>query len=168
MGHHDLGWWAFIISIVALVAAYPSSLLANLTTPFIVTWFVRWSRSSLENRIAGLERTLQDLEKEPPIDEAQEQILWGIKHAKITVLGAVSNIAIIIYFALKAIPGISVDGLHVCAFFVFTTLGLNMVFMLKERYERDFRFRRSPTVRRDLRKVIANLKQLREERAAKN
>jgi hypothetical protein len=167
MGHHDLGWWAFIISIVALVAAYPLSLLANLTTPFIVTWFVRWSRSSLEDRIAGLERTLQDLEKEPPIDEVQDQTLWEIKHAKITVLGGVSSVVIVIYFALKAIPGISVDGLHVCAFFVFTTLGFNMVVMLKQRYERDFRFRRSPTVRRDLRKAIENLKNLRETRATR-
>ena len=64
MGHHDLGWWGFVLAVLALLIAYPLSLLANLTSPFIKNWWAERSVTSIRKRIDKLERQLQDYEGE--------------------------------------------------------------------------------------------------------
>ncbi len=54
----DLGTWGVIIGIIALVLAYPLSLLANITSPRLQNWWAARSRRSLAARIKVLESQL--------------------------------------------------------------------------------------------------------------
>jgi hypothetical protein len=71
-----------IVSLVALLLAFPLSLLANLATPKIRNWWAERSKTALENRIRKLEAELRKLEAEleflnqcPPMSEAEKEIL---------------------------------------------------------------------------------------------
>ncbi len=54
--HRDLGWWGFVISIIALLGAYPLSLLVNLTSPALKNWWAERSIASIRKRIDKLEK----------------------------------------------------------------------------------------------------------------
>lgn len=74
----DLGSWAFWISLFALIAMYPVSVLANLTTPRLKNWWAARparSRASLQKRITELEAELFDVQTREPITDAESFIL---------------------------------------------------------------------------------------------
>jgi hypothetical protein len=54
----DLGTWAFILSLAAIVLMYPIGLLINFTAPKLETWFASWSRDRLASRIEVLQERL--------------------------------------------------------------------------------------------------------------
>jgi hypothetical protein len=77
--HKDLGWWGFVIAVVALLLAYPFSLLANLTSPTVKNWWAARSRAGLQKRIRTLARELAVMEQNPPLTHAEYGALMGIK-----------------------------------------------------------------------------------------
>jgi hypothetical protein len=159
--HHDLGWWGVVLSIVALVLMIPASMVANLLTPLFVNWLVSWSRSSLESRIAKLEKQLAELEQHPAIDEVQDQILWGITNLKMRMMEVTSTVAIIGYFGARTIANPDADAFKLFSVWVFIILNLTTFLTLRLRYQKDFRFKRSPKVREGLLKSINELKAIR-------
>jgi hypothetical protein len=159
--HHDLAWWGVVLSIIALVLMLPVNLLANVLTPLLKNWFSTWSRTSLENRIGKLEKQLAELEKYAPIDEVQNQILWGIRVIRIGVIQMGSLVGIMIYFATKAVSNQDSPAFKEFTFFIFFILIANIVLTLVVRYKKDFRYKRSPQVRKSLRKSLDELKTIR-------
>jgi hypothetical protein len=73
--HHDLGWWAFVISIFALMAAYPLDLLAHLTSPLVKNWWAERSIRSLKARIDKLERQLAQCDNVREISDGEYHLL---------------------------------------------------------------------------------------------
>ncbi len=67
-----------ILSVAALIGAFPLSLLANLATPSIRNWWAERSISSLGRRIVALERELEEIEKTPVISDGEERILRAL------------------------------------------------------------------------------------------
>ena len=158
----DLGTWSFILSILAIVLMYPVGVLINLTTPLVQNWLAKQTYVSLEGRIRKLESALAELEKNPPIDEVQNQILWGITNLKMRILAATSSVTAVIYLAVRvfAPPGSpSVTEFSVFTFIVITS---DTVGMLALRYHHGFRYSRSPKVRENLRAAIRDLKNIRD------
>ena len=79
---HDLGWWAFVISVLALVLAYPLDLAAHLTAPKLKNWWAERSVASIRRRLGELEARLAKYETEyPQISEVEELCLEGIQAA---------------------------------------------------------------------------------------
>jgi hypothetical protein len=37
--HKDLGWWGFVLSLVALFLLYPVGVIVNITTPKLQNWW---------------------------------------------------------------------------------------------------------------------------------
>src|SRR5438445_11974470 len=72
--HRDLGWWGFVISIIALISAYPLSLLANLTTPSLKNWWAERSTASLTKRIGKLEAQLAGCMQYQALSEGEDYI----------------------------------------------------------------------------------------------
>jgi hypothetical protein len=77
--HHDLTWWAFVLSVVALVGTYPLSLLANLTSPAIKNWWAERSAASTRKRIEKLEKELRECETYPLLGELEDAALKAIE-----------------------------------------------------------------------------------------
>ncbi|MFZ3333540.1 MAG: hypothetical protein WA197_23075 [Candidatus Acidiferrales bacterium] len=74
----DLGSWGFWLSILALIAAYPLNLLANLTSPRLQNWWATRparSRASLQKTIAELESKLAEMQRREPITDVESFIL---------------------------------------------------------------------------------------------
>jgi len=97
---HDASWWALVLAIAALVLMVPANVVSNVLTPLLLNWFATWSNAALERRIAKLENQLAELEKNPAIDEAQEQILWGITTLRMMALSLSSALLLIFYVGL--------------------------------------------------------------------
>jgi hypothetical protein len=75
----SVGAWGLILAIAAIVLAYPLGVMANMTTPMILNWIVKWSDISLNRRISKLELLLKKREEECPLVSAtEEQLLWGV------------------------------------------------------------------------------------------
>jgi hypothetical protein len=64
---YDRTTWGLIISICALVLAFPLSLLANLLTPKIKNWWAERSEASMRKRIIKLEEELAHREEYHPV-----------------------------------------------------------------------------------------------------
>ncbi len=75
---YDRTTWGLILSVAALIGAFPLSLLANLATPGIRNWWAERSISSLGRRIVALERELEEIEKTPVISDGEERILRAL------------------------------------------------------------------------------------------
>lgn len=93
---HDAGGWGLFISILALILAFPLSLLANLLTPRIRNWWAERSIASLTYRIGDLEKELAGLQ-EPVISDGEDRILRAV-----TFIGAMLTqfVGFLILFAL--------------------------------------------------------------------
>jgi hypothetical protein len=79
---HDFGWWALVISVLALVLAYPLDLAAHLTAPKLKNWWAERSVASTRRRLEELESQLAEYEAEyPQISEVEELCLEGIQAA---------------------------------------------------------------------------------------
>jgi len=155
----DLGTWAFVLSIIAILLMYPVGVLINLTTPRIANSIAARGKSSLKKRISKLEEKLAALEKNPPIDEVQDEVLWGIKSVKMRIVGVENTIIVVVYVAVVVFvrPSNASSFKELSYLFLFM-LALNMITILAMRYHRDFRYLRSPKNRENLRRTIRELK----------
>ena len=79
MWHKDLGWWAFWISLLALISAFPLSVLANLASPKIRNWWASRSRAALQKRIAVLESDLAHMQEGEPITNVESFMLSSVE-----------------------------------------------------------------------------------------
>ena len=159
---HDLGTWAFILSVLAIVLMYPVGLVINLTTPLVQNWIAKRSKASLEKRISKLETTLTELEQYPPTDEVQDRILWEIKHSRLSMRNVSIDVVVVVFLGIQSLSNVGSQSFHNFAYFAYLVLGVNAVMMLVERYHHDFRYERSPNVRKRLKTEIDSLKTLRD------
>ena len=158
---HDSSWWAIVLAIAALVLMIPASVVSNILTPLLLNWLATWSSASLEKRIAKLENHLAELEKNPAIDEVQEHILWGITSLRMMGLSLASGLVLVFRLGMDLVAdqtSYAYKRLNVLTFAIVVVNGI-AIFML--RYAHDFRYKRSPTLRKQLRKAIDDLKTLR-------
>jgi len=150
------------LGIFALLLAYPLDVIAHLTTPMWRNWIAKRSLGSLINRISTLEKTLAELETNPVIDEVQNQIFWEITRVRITVLYATSAVVLVIYLGIRAVADTNTTAFHDFSMWVGFVVMVTVIMMLRERYGRDFRYKRSAKRRENLREAIENLKHLRD------
>jgi hypothetical protein len=78
--HKDLGWWGFVLSIVALILLYPMGVLVNVTTPKLQNWWAARSQASLQKRIRTLQAELARIERLQRITLTEDLTLLGIEH----------------------------------------------------------------------------------------
>ena len=156
----DLGTWGFYLSIVALLLMYPVGVLINMTTPLIQNWIATSTKASLDRRILKLETMLAKLEKSPPIDDVQNELLWGIRSIKIALLAATGTIVTVVYAAVHSLMSPDSQQFKEFATLAVLILVANFMQMLFLRYRRDLRHMRSPRVRENLSKAIAGLKEI--------
>jgi hypothetical protein len=158
----SLGTWGFVISIVTLVLAYPVGVIVNATTPLVIDWISRWSKSSLEKRIGKLEAKLADWEQHPALDDVHDELLWGIKSIKINILSALNSIGLLAFFEVRAVANTESPRFIEFEAFIFFYTSVNLAGAILLRRGRDLRFKRSRKVRENLRKDINELKTLRD------
>ena len=162
---HDLSWWSLALSILALVLMIPASILANFLTPTFVSWFLSRNKKSLDKRIAMLEQRLAELKKYPTISEAEDHILWGITQLKIRMSNLATMVFVVAFGALTLVDS------HSTALAAFSPILLLIVasdifVTVRLRYEKGFRYQRSPNVREGLQKSISELKDIQKNWAA--
>ena len=149
-----------IIAAVTVVLAVPLTWIGNITTPLIKNWISRRSKESLDRRILKLETELSTLEKVPEITEAEDEILWGIKSLKIFVMSQTGFVVLCLYAGFIYVGGVAGEKLAAVKGFVIGLIGMMAYELLRMRYERDFRWQRSPRYRSALRKSINELKRI--------
>jgi hypothetical protein len=59
---HDLGWWGFWVSLVALLSALPLGIIGTLIAPRLEDWWAARSLASVVMRMVKLESRLKDEE----------------------------------------------------------------------------------------------------------
>jgi hypothetical protein len=156
----DLGTWGFILSVVAILLMYPVGLLINITTPIVQNWIAGRTKQSLTKRIERLEKELAELEKNPPIDEVQDHILWEIKALRMLIYLAIGTLTAIVYLAVRVLSAATGTAFYEFAVFAIIVMFTSEVVQLRLRYSHDFRSARSPRRRKGLRKAIDELKQI--------
>jgi hypothetical protein len=78
--HKDLAWWAFVLSVLAILAAYPIEVLAHITAPKWKNWWAERSEASMKKRVDKLEKQLSHYEEEYKVlPEVEEAVLVGIE-----------------------------------------------------------------------------------------
>jgi hypothetical protein len=157
---HDLGWWGVVLAIIGLVVMIPASMVANFLTPTFVNWLLSRSKKSLDKRIIKLEQRLAELEKYPTISEAEDHILWGITTLKISISNLTATVFAVAY--LGALVLVRSHTAEIAAFspILLLLVASNTLIVLRLRYQRGFRYKRSPNVREGLRKSISELKDI--------
>ena len=156
----DLGTWGFILSIVAIVLMYPVGLLINITTPIVQNWIASRTKQSLVNRIERLEKELAELESNPPIEEVEDRILWGLKSIRILIFSAMGLIVGMIYMGVRILNPATNSDVNAFTYFSLFVMISTGIMQLRLRYSHDFRTERSPRRRKGLRKAIDDLKQI--------
>jgi hypothetical protein len=58
--HIDFGWWGFVVSIVTILLAVPLSMLANLLTPKVQSWWALTSKKRLARRIRWIKYEIEN------------------------------------------------------------------------------------------------------------
>jgi hypothetical protein len=101
------------------------------------------------------------LEKNPAIDDAQEHILWGITGLRIMGLSLSAGLVIVFYLGIEVLANQTSHFFTQLTHLTFAIVLMNFVGILALRYAHDFRYKRSPTVRKQLRTAIDELKKLR-------
>jgi hypothetical protein len=87
---HDLGWWGFVLAIVALVLAYPLDVLAHLTTPVLRNWWAGRSEATLRRRILKLEQEIDSANVLPELTKFEDVALMGIKRLGLMIAMSVN------------------------------------------------------------------------------
>jgi hypothetical protein len=160
---HTTSWWGLALAIAALVIMIPANVVSNVLTPLLLNWFATWSSAALEKRIAKLEKQLAELEKDPAIDEVQEQILLGITNLRGMALSLSSAFLLTFYVGLGMIVNQATPAFRHLTFTVYAIIAVTTLGMLRLRYAHDFRYKHSPTLRKQLHKAIDDLKTLRRQ-----
>jgi hypothetical protein len=164
--HHDLGWWGFVISIVALVAAYPLDLLAHMTSPRIKNWWAERSVRSLQMRIDKIEKQLAKYDHDKELSDGEYYLLKASEGLALLMGLCVNMVALVLILivskgeaTLTGFEGVSKDKIPVAfvallgaltAFFI-GTLGFRPFSKLREE--------RSAIGRAATRKNLEELKQ---------
>lgn len=144
----DFGTWGFILAIIAILLMYPVGILINITTPVVANWIARRSKAALAKRINDLENQLLELDALPAISEVDDEILWDLKRTKMLIITGTWFIAVWIVSAVGALSsGVLAAVLITYSLSIFRMRGAH-----------DFRYKRSPRVRANIR---ANLEELR-------
>jgi hypothetical protein len=165
---HDLVWWGFVISVVALALAtigIPVAIIAPIIAPKLENWWAERSVSSLRKRITALEKQLSDYERAgAPLSEAEDWILKGIEAIGVTVGFAIADLGCILSLTRdqKSIfndpHGLIVPPTNMIIFITFASLLLALLMLaFVFRPIGSFRRKRSPAVRKSLRKSIEQL-----------
>ncbi len=160
--HHDLGWWGFVLAVATLILAYPLDVLAHLSTPLVRNWIASRGKNSLVKRIALLEGELAELEKEPAISEAENQILWAIQSVKMELVVAMNLLMGVVYFGVRSLSEPLASQLEDLRIACLGILVVNFIWQMSLRYHHGFRYRHSPAVRKGLKKAIDDLKAIRD------
>src|ERR1700730_5726293 len=129
-----------------------------MTTPLLQNWLSTWTRASLDQRIAKLEAQLANLEQIPEVDAVQNQILWEIKSVKLEAMSNRGVVLIMILLGVSVVTGGETPAVIGFSRLVLIIVILNRILMLLKRYHHDFRYLRSPDVRKSLRTAITELK----------
>lgn len=111
----DLGSLGFWLALLALVLAYPLSLLANLTSPGLRNWWAaRPARSlaSLQKRIADLESELTQMQRRQPITDAETFILGRLSRLE-QLQNRSDYVTMICFIAFAALALIIVNALKI-------------------------------------------------------
>ena len=160
--HHDLSWWAFVLSVAAIVSAYPLSLLANLTSPAIKNWWAERSVTSTRARIEKLEKQLADYEQSKELSELEDWALQAIEGIGTLGMVCVEILAVALLLTAATLPGVAGPsrpdirpGLVILGL-LSAFMGLLFQFLIFDKLRR-FRLKQSPSVRNGLRKSLEQL-----------
>ena len=158
--HHDRDWWALVISVIALVGAYPLSLLANLTSPSLKNWWAERSVAAIKARIQQLEKQLEDYEKYKELTEGEDYILRAVEALAMLLLVCILMLAMVLLTIISIAPAAFYDrnatplmGLALAGMI----FGFIVSIVVFGRYSL-FRTKRSPADRELLRKALNSLK----------
>jgi hypothetical protein len=159
--HKDLGWWGFVISIIALLGAYPLSLLANLTSPVLQNSWATRSRASVQKRISQLKEELAKMATVSEASEVDDFIMWRLELLNNALGLAVHLLLSSIYLAAVAFqPNVRTRIGFLFYFWFLMTILLNfaLVYTATQGKSKEFRRMRSPRQRERLQKNIEILK----------
>lgn len=163
----DLSWWAFVLSVLALVGAYPFSLLANLTTPLLKNWWAERSVASIDKRIEKLEKQLADYEKHPKLSEGVDYVLRATEGLSLLLGLCVTMLSVVLLVLIAYVP-LTATVQDKRPIVVFALVGATSAFLIGivafGRFSR-FRHERSPFDRNVLRKYVKQLKEKKEKLA---
>ena len=151
--HHDLGWWGFVLSVIALILLVPLNLLSNILTPKIQNW---WAERSLANTRRRIQRIEEDLIEYQEMSEVDDQILSGIEGVLLLVSLAVVLCAAILLISSEKVPVQEKRPLEMLAAVAAIATAL-FVFGISTAFSR-FRRRRSPFNRNIQRQYLEALK----------
>jgi hypothetical protein len=158
--HKDLGWWGFVISIIALLSAYPLSLLANLTSPALKNWWAERSVASTRKRIDQLERQLAEYMQYPALSEGEDYILRATEALSMLLALCVTMLAVLLMAVAWFAPA-TVSNHDKQPLVALALTGGIIAFLIGVvifgRFSR-FRGKRSPIDRNNLNKYIDELK----------
>jgi len=158
--HRDLGWWGFVISVVALLGAYPLSLLANLTSPALKNWWAERSIASTRKRIDKLEKQLAEYMQEPALTEGEDYILRATEALSMLLALCVTMLAVLL-MSLASFAPATVSNHDKEPLVALALVGAVCAFLIGivafGRFSR-FRRKRSPIDRNNLNKYIDELK----------
>jgi hypothetical protein len=160
--HKDLGWWAFVLTVVGLVLLVPASIVANLITPKLKDWWAGRSLISLTNRIVKVRRSLEEMEKFPTLTETEDQILrniattcfliFAVGYFMLTVVAVSMLVATQIFF-----PNEPYKLWHIISLATMWWILLMYFYRRRILQMRRYRHPRSPQVRADMKNSIAKL-----------
>jgi hypothetical protein len=157
-GHSSL-WWSFVIAGITIVLTVPLSIFGNMMTPVVLEFAKSWSQTSLAKKIAKTETKLAELEKNPEITEAEDRILSSVNRTKIQVVNFANLIVLMNYLAATIISKSS--EMRTFGYLVSGVVVFNNILIYFLHFNKDFRYCRSPRVRKNLRKSIEEMKALR-------
>jgi hypothetical protein len=160
--HKDLGWWAFVISVVALVLVYPLEVLAHITAPWWKNWWAERSIASTRKRIDKLEKLLADNEQRYKVlSEGEDYILNGLAGLGLLATFCVELLVVVLLAITSfATPTVSShDKAPVVAAALFAAAFAYLVGYATFLKLSVFRRNRSPRIRNAMRKNIEELKQ---------
>ncbi len=100
----DKATWGIVLAIVAIVLAFPLSLLANLLTPKIRNWWAERSVAGLKKRIANLESELIEMDGLSPFSREHTRLLNFVQIIAVGAIGIVDCFLGIANFFTTLLP----------------------------------------------------------------
>jgi hypothetical protein len=156
----DLGTWGFILSLAALLLMYPVGLLINLTSPKIQNWWAARSQQSVVKRLNKLESELGELEEFRPLEEVENEILWG-QEMLMTLVGGCTHLllAAALVVCHYVIPSNESHKMQMARIFLFVIMLVNLGTLRAYRHKKsEYRYTRSPARRARLKASILKLR----------
>jgi hypothetical protein len=131
---NDKATWGIVLGILAIMLAFPLSLVANLVAPKIRNWWARRSAAALSRRIARLETELANAKKYASISDGEALILDFMQGMGTVAGGLSTTFLAIAWLICPSSPNIARIGSFVLILFGFSfTVALAIVLRLIER-----------------------------------